>query len=148
MDTEMARSFSIRFSELRDAYEFVSASNDYEHHAYICINTGVIHCVSDQLDMEEDVPEDIGESDQYISVPHKNDLNLGRDLVFRFARHEMPGDWQTISDFFRRKGAYRRFRNFLESRDMVETWYRFEEASIDEALRAWCAENEIPLRDD
>jgi hypothetical protein len=35
---------------------------------------------------EEDAPENIERSDKYIMVPHKNDLGLGRDLVFSYRR--------------------------------------------------------------
>jgi hypothetical protein len=140
-------SVPVSLRELVDAFEFVSISNDYEHKAYICIATGAIQCVSGIVDMAADLPEDVEESDQYISVPHKHDLNLGRNLVFSFVRSELPDGWDTVSDMFRRRGAYRRFKDFLIRRDMSDKWFEFESKSTEEALRAWCEDNDIPLRD-
>ena len=146
MATGMSQSASVSFRELEDAFEFVSVSNDYEHRAYICIATGRIYFVLDLVDVDDDTPEGIEDSDQYISVPHKNDLNLGKDLVFSFAAQEMPDDYDDVRDMFRRQGAYRRFKDLLDLRNMLEQWYAFEEKSTKEALRAWCEEYEIPLR--
>jgi len=47
----------------------------------------------------------------------------------------------------RRKGAYSRFKGFLESGDMLKSWYRFENDREQQALRSWCEENQIPLSD-
>src|SRR5580692_9170751 len=105
MTTEASKSVSIKYSEVLNAFEFVSAGLQYEMQAYICMNTGTIYLVSDALGLEEEVPDDLETPDNYIGVPHKNDLNLGRDLVFSFVRQKMPDEWDTVRDFFRRKGA-------------------------------------------
>ena len=147
MATNVSKSVAVSFAELLDAFEFVSVSNDYDHLAYVCINTGAIWCVSRDGGGDEDVPEDIEESDQYISIPHKNHLNLGRKLVFSFVDRELPRAADKVAEMFRRRGAWRRFKDYLASRDMLEKWYEFEAKSTEEALRAWCEECEIPLRD-
>jgi hypothetical protein len=68
MDTKMSLSASVGFRELLDAFDFVSASNDYDHQAYISIKDGTVHYVTHLGDMDEEVPEDIEESDQYINI--------------------------------------------------------------------------------
>ncbi len=125
-------------TELRDAFDFVSGGVLADFRAYICRDTGRIYCVADGIDPEEDTPDDLGESDRYISVPNKHDLNLGRSLATAFAEQEMPRDAQNIWDIFRRCGAYRRFKDLLDRRDMLQRWYDFEERETDKALRAWC----------
>jgi hypothetical protein len=147
MTTKMPRSVSISFNELFDACEFVSFSNDYDHQAYICANTGKIYFASTMADVEEDVPDDLQTSDQYISVPHKHDLNIGRNLVFDFVDRELPDAEHRVGDMFRRRGAWRRFKDFLRDRDLLDKWHAFEAKSMAAALRAWCEENDIPLRD-
>jgi len=53
----------------------VSVSNDYEHRAYICIATGGIYFVSDLGEVDDDTPDGNEGADQFISVPHRNDLD-------------------------------------------------------------------------
>jgi hypothetical protein len=46
--------------------------------------TGEIIYTSKMDDLYE-LPEDIDDDDKYIVIPHKNDLDLGKALVFEFA---------------------------------------------------------------
>jgi hypothetical protein len=147
MDANSTKSVAVKFSELRDAFDFVSMGLQYEHRAYVCTNTGTIYWSSDAIDAEEELPDDLETSDNYIAVPHKNELNLGRDLVFSFVREQLPDAWDDVRDIFRRRGAYGRFKDLLQDRNMLEKWYAFEESAGEEALRAWCEEAGIQLDD-
>lgn len=139
---------SVKADELRYAFEFVSAGARSEHNAYICMDTGRIYWTSISADLEdEELPDDLETSDRYIAVPHKNDLDLGRNLVFAFVEQELPDDDDTVVGFFRRRGAYRRFKDLLESRGALEKWYEFEEGATKEALANWCEENSITAVD-
>ena len=130
--------------ELRDAFDFVSFGEQLSHTAYICLDTGKIYCHSGEIDMEEEeLPDDIETSDRYISVPHKHDLNLGRRLVFAFVDQELPADADTVEGYFRRRGAYGRFKDLLDRRNMLQKWYDFEEHATEAALLAWCEDNDI-----
>ena len=62
----------------------------FESSAYISRRTGEIHWVSDLIDEEEDLPEDLEDPEQYIEIPHKNELDLGRRLVLGFVRQSLP----------------------------------------------------------
>lgn len=139
---------TVKFSELFEAFEFISSGAPFENSAYINIDTGAIFWVSSVVELEEEIPDDLDTSDRYIQVPHKNDLDLGRDLVLSFAARELPDDYDTVAAFFRRKGAYRRFKDFLASRGVLERWHAFEESATQEALREWCQENSITLSDE
>jgi hypothetical protein len=146
VDTESPKPASISLDDLTAAFEFVSAGQKFENHALICTNTGSIYYRS-VLTGENDFPDDVDESDHSISVPHKNDLDLGRDLVFAFVDEHLPNQSNAVRDMFRSKGAYRRFRDMLESRGMQDKWYAFEETATKQALRAWCEEVGIQLED-
>jgi len=50
------------------------------HNAYLCKETGRILFTSEMGDSDE-LPEDVDDSDKYIAIPHKNDLELGKALV-------------------------------------------------------------------
>jgi hypothetical protein len=133
-------------ADLRNAFDFVSAGAPLEHGAYICADTGKIFWTSDTADLDDDdVPADIDDSDRYIGLPHKNDLGLGRRLVLAFVEQELPADYEDVARFFRRRGAYGRFKDLLQTRGMLERWYDFENQATDEALLGWCAENGIEV---
>ena len=136
---------AIKYSDLLDAFELVSASAAFESRAFICTDTGVIYCTSDTLELDEEVPEDLDTSDRYIAIPHKNALNLGRDMVLSFVDQTLPDDYGAVAGFFRSKGAYSRFKRLLESRGVLEAWYLFEANAVEAALRQWCEENSIQL---
>jgi len=136
---------AVKAEELRMAFDLAGL----ESNAYISVDTGRIHWQSDWVDPDEEerLPKDFEESDRYIAVPHKNDLDLGRRLVLAFVSQELPDDYDTVAGFFRRKGAYGRFKDLLHARGALERWYEFEGRATEEALRAWCEENGIQLVD-
>lgn len=136
---------TLKYADLLDAFDFVSFGAPFESSAFICVDTGVIHYRSDTLELDEEVAEDLETSDRYIAIPHKNELNLGRDLVLTFVDQELPGDHGTVAGFFRSKGAYSRFKQLLESRGVLEAWYTFEAHAVEAALRQWCEENDVQL---
>jgi putative CocE/NonD family hydrolase len=117
----------------------------HENTAYIRTDTGTIHLVSEAIDEEE--PDDLESSDAYVSVPHKNDLDLGRNLVFAFVEEHMPDDWDTVRDIFRKRGAYGRFKDLLQRRRMLDKWFAYEESATEAAVRAWCEDVGIQLSD-
>ena len=135
------------FADLVDAFDFVNFGAAYENYGYICRKTGRIYTIvaGDGVDgdEDEDVPDGIEESEDYISIPYKNDLNLGTRLVFDFAAEEMPADEARISNMFRRSGGWRRFKDLLASKNMLDRWYAYETRRPEAALRAWCESEDI-----
>ena len=135
--------------ELRNAYDFVSAGDPFDHSAWICLGTGKIYWRSPATGLDdEDFPEDIDDSDRYIAIPSQRNLDLGRQLALNFAARELPDDYDMVTGFFRRRGAYSRFKSLLQARGRLASWYEFENRATDEALLAWCAAHSIqPLAD-
>jgi hypothetical protein len=119
---------------LSTAPTFVSTQEEYSGHRF-------------RPTWKKTAPEDLETSDRYITVPHKNNLGLGRNLALAIVSQELPNDYDTVAGFFRRKGAYGRFKKLLASRGMLEAWYTFEENETMTALRGWCEENSIQLVD-
>jgi hypothetical protein len=114
---------TVNYEDLSLAFYFVSGGAPMEHQAYISMDTGKIYWVSDLAPTEDELPEDFEESDRYLEIPHKNDLDLGQDLALRFAEQELPGAYDRVAAFFGHRGAYRRFKDYLAevgvSREMV-----------------------------
>ena len=138
---------SLDFSEIRNAFEFVSSGSRDENNAYLCKKTGVIYWTSTTLDLEEEVPKDLETSLDYVEVPHKNELKLGQSLALTFIDQTLPDEYNFVASLFRKRGAYRRFKDMLQYQGLLEKWYAFEEQASDDALLAWCEENEIKLID-
>lgn len=138
---------SLDFSEIRNAFEFVSSGSRDENNAYVCKKTGVIYWTSTTLDLEEEVPKDLETSFDYVEVPHKNELKLGQSLALTFIDQTLPDEYNFVASLFRKRGAYRRFKDMLKYQGLLEKWYAFEEQASDDALLVWCEENEIKLID-
>lgn len=138
---------SLDFSEIRNAFEFVSSGSRDENNAYVCKKTGVIYWTSTTLDLEEEVPKDLETSLDYVEVPHKNELKLGQSLALTFIDQTLPDEYNFVASLFRKRGAYRRFKDMLQYQGLLEKWYAFEEQASNDALLAWCEENEIKLID-
>ena len=142
----------ISFKALMETYELASmGSSAYgEHHAYLGRETGKIYWYSEFSDLKElndELPEDIEDEDKYIQLPSKRELDLGVPLVMDFVRQFLPRDFDDVSDMFRRRGAYGRFKQLLIRKRALEQWYDFEQKATERALREWCELNSIVLAD-
>jgi hypothetical protein len=129
----------ISYSELLEAYEWVSSGEvaAVSCAAYVHKGTGHIDWSGDGID--EELPEDIEDGSQYIAVPSKKDLKLGRDLALRFAEEFLPQQLDSVYAFFRRPGAYSHFKSLLDRAGQLEAWYGYENKATELALEEWCA---------
>jgi hypothetical protein len=87
---------AVRYADLSMAFDFVSDASPMEHDAYVSLDTGKVYWISDFDDtFDEDRPDDLGTSDRYLAIPHKNELDLGRSLALicrtRIAHELRPG---------------------------------------------------------
>ena len=95
----------------------------------------------------DELPDDIDDPDKYITIPHKNELDLGKALVIEFTSEYLPEDLDTVYSIFRRKGAYLRYKDLLERKGVLEDWYEYENKRQNEALKEWCRENNIEIKE-
>ena len=136
----------ISFSDIQDAFLFVSSAPYGEHSALLCKDTGQILYRSEMGGVDEINGEDL-DWDKWVEIPHRNDLDLGQRLVFEFVETHTPGEYDRVEQIFRRRGAYGRLKDFLESKGLLDSWHDFENQREEQALRQWCEENEIELSD-
>jgi hypothetical protein len=136
----------VKFEDLQMAFDFVNFGAPGEHQAYLDTQTGLFHWHSDVGDNFEELPDDL-DDERYIEIPHKNELDLGKSLVFDFVRQFLPDDYDDVRDIFRRRGAYGQFKAMLARRNVVDRWHDFSAKAEEAALRAWCADNAIELVD-
>jgi len=136
----------IPYDDISMAFSYVSSGSEYEHSAFLSKETGKIYCHSDFEDNEEEeLPDDLETSDQYITIPHQNELNLGQRLVWDFVARRLPDHSDEVEGFFCRRGAYARLKELLASKGLLDEWYAFENEREESALREWCADNGIEV---
>ena len=140
----MTQSAPVNFDDLLAAYEWVSSSPD-DSEAFVSRTTGSVHWLSSTIELEDDLPEDIEDAGIYVAIPNKHDLNLGKNLALTFAKDQLADSYQTIANIFRQRGAYGRFKDFLEQKDCLQAWYDYEAKATELALRAWGAEEGITI---
>jgi hypothetical protein len=63
----------------------------------------------------------------------------------RFVAQALPACYDQAEGFFRRQGAYARFKDLLDREDVLERWFAFEADAVESALKQWCAENGLEL---
>src|SRR4030042_4719614 len=134
----------IKFDEIENAFLYVSMTPMLGNQAITSKETGEIFYISEMGD-SDDLPDNIDESNDYIEIPHKNDLDLGKNLVFRFVSEYLPEEYNRVAQIFRREGAYSRYKDLLERKGLLDRWHEFENNAQSKALREWCKENNINL---
>jgi hypothetical protein len=135
----------VSLQELQLALEWASGDPGGSSAAFVSRATGVVHWVSDELDLDEPVPDDIDDGTLYVQVPSKVDLDLGKNLALSFAKERMPSSFEQVYGFFHKRGAYAKFKDLLQRQDRLQDWYDYEARAMNDALRAWCEENELTL---
>jgi len=138
-------SVPVKFDDLFAAYEWVSGGEalGMDCEAYISRTTGMIHWYGEGVD--EEPPEDIEDGTLYVAVPRKNEFDLGRALALRFVEEHLPRSREAVHAFFRKRGAYGKFKSLLASSGQLDAWHEYEAAATDSALREWCEENAFVL---
>ncbi len=134
----------VKFSDIQDAFFFVSSAGYGLHTAILCRDTGKIYWHTEEGDLDEINGRDLPR-DQCIGIPHKNDLGLGQELVFEFVADHLPDEIPQVRQMFRRRGAYGMFKDLLESKGLLQKWYDFEHQREEQALRQWCDEKDFVL---
>ncbi len=71
------------FSEIHDAFLFVNSAEEGMNRAILCKDTGLIFFRSEWGDINEMDDEKLY-CDEFVEIPHKNELDLGQNLVFEF----------------------------------------------------------------
>jgi len=136
----------VSYADLLTAFEWVSSGAPMENSAFVSRKTGALHWASVLMELDDELPEDIEDGSLYVAVPHKRDLDLGKNLVLNFTDERLPESSATVASFFRHRGAYGRFKDLLERKGMLEAWYEYEAQAVEQALRTWSEENGLQLK--
>ena len=131
---------NIDYDELEAAFYWVSASAPFDNAAYISKTSGKVFYASSSHDMEEELPDDYEDAALYWAAPHKFDLDLGRELAFRFTDASLPNRRREVNDIFHHRGAYAHFKSLLVRHQLLEAWFAYEREATEAALLAWASQ--------
>lgn len=137
----------MNYSNIEDAFLFVSSAAPFEHSAVVHRITGETFFASAYTG-DSEYPGDVDGNDDYIAIPHKYDLDLGKPLVMEFVRGHCSELTNRVVAIFSRRGAYGRYKELLAEKGLLEAWYAFENARTKEALLEWCVENGLVIETD
>ncbi|NLB70233.1 MAG: hypothetical protein GX804_11250 [Lentisphaerae bacterium] len=132
---------TIAWSELENAYMWVSTSSFPDHRAFFCRESGKSYWDGYDGLPEGEIPDDLEFNDKYRSVPNQYDLDVGKRLVLKLASEVMSDDYYFVRKVFSRSGAYSRWQDFLIEQEQQENWYQYRDNAIKVALCNW-AESE------
>jgi len=138
----------VSLKDLQEAFEFVSASTEGEHQAFLCKQSGKLYWHSELCDDLDILPDDIDDNEKFLQIPDKRELDLGKPLALDFTREFLPGDFDDVRRYFSGSAAYVKFKDLLYRRGSLAQWYAFEAKAEERALREWCQLNSIEVSDE
>ena len=135
----------MKYEDIEFLFEYVGSVGRFERSAYLNRRTGESYLTSELGDSDE-LPDDFDESDDYLGIPHRNDLDLGQRLVFEFVEQRLPFAIEQVHGSFQRAGAYGRFRDLLERNGLLDEWHKYEADRARAGTLEWCKKNHIELQ--
>ena len=133
----------VNYNDLEGGYEMTNSGSG-EVAVYVSKVTGEVVWDGEEFIDEPCEVKNVGDNDDYIHLPDKYDLDLGRVLVMSFAQ-TVPRQYDEIRNIFSKRGAYGRFRNFLIKNSLLDKWYAYENEKKKEALVSWCKQNDLEV---
>ncbi len=134
-----------RYSEIRMAFDFVSSRSLGENFAYVSRDDGEIYYYSEALGLDETRGHDV-HSVGFEPVPHRDALELGRELAFDFVDERLPDQYAAVRDFYADEDtAESRFKDLLEANGLFAEWNEYKAAKVEKFLREWCEQKDIVL---
>ena len=136
----------MKFSDLEEAFLFVSSDAPYMNEVALRKSTGELYYRSELVGVDE-IPSDADDSDEYLWIPSFRDLGLDARVVRAFVESEIPEHREEVASIFSRRGAYGRFKGFLATIEKLEAWFGFESERQRQAVREWCQLEGVELED-
>lgn len=146
---ENSRPVTVKWEELREAFDFVNAAPAGENAARLSLISGQIQLVSVWTEIWPDSADGGTEGakadDRTLDIPHKTALGLGRELALWFVEEVIPDQYEEVELFFEKRGAYAKFKALLTGEGLLQDWYQFEKTAEEQGLRNWCEENGVQI---
>lgn len=137
---------NVKLDDLEMAMEWLAAAETAgsQADAFVSRDTGHVYWRGEGVE-EQELPADLEDEHKYVPVPSRHEFDLGKPLVMRFVRERLPDAYDHVREIFARRGAYGRYKDFLDSAGMLDAWHAYADDASKQALRAWCVENGLAV---
>lgn len=135
----------IDLDEIEILIQAVSGDLASDATAVLDRETGQTWLLSDYADEDGEPPEGWDTDDRYLTLPTQRELDLGSHTARRFVDAHLPEHHDTFREIFSRKGAFGRWKHWLERNGHLDAWYAFETEAERAAIRAWLVERGLDL---
>jgi hypothetical protein len=132
------------FDSIDDAFHYVSDAPPGERTAAVHRRTGQVFLASRKAGYDER-PAGAETDPDYLSIPHRQELDPGKPLLLEFIRSHCPAELTRVEALFARPGAFRNVKDLLRRRQLLESWQVFEAQRLETLLRQWCAAQGLSL---
>jgi hypothetical protein len=132
------------FDSIDDAFHYVSDAPPGERTAVVHRRTGQVFLASRKAGYDER-PAGAETDPDYLSIPHRQELDPGKPLLLEFIRSHCPAELTRVEALFARPGAFRNVKDLLRRRQLLESWQVFEAQRLETLLRQWCAAQGLSL---
>ena len=129
----------IKLSEIRDSLYDVSM----ETSCYFNTKTNEILWYWDFNKEESTYTEEDEFNDDIISMFNfysKNDYDIMQDFIYHISNDSLRNE---LFNATRGKGAFYRFREIIDYRNITNDWYKFQDDEYKKIAEEWCTDNKI-----
>ncbi len=135
------------YSEIEMAFEFVSSAEEGDNFAYLCKDAGEIFYFSETLGLDERRGRDMNSGNCFL-IPHRNSLDLGRELAFDFIDEFLPSEYAGVRDAFADpEDSWGKYTALLEANGRLQDWQDYQSHHTSRLLREWCAARDIAIQE-
>ena len=134
----------IKLSEIRDALYDVSM----ETSCYFNTKTNEILWYWDFNKELSTYTEEDEFNDDIISMFNfysKNDYDIMQDFIYHISNDSLRNE---LFNATRGKGAFYRFREIIDYRNITNDWYKFQDDEYKKIAKEWCTRNKIEYEKD
>lgn len=132
------------YDTIDDAFHFVSDAPPGERKALVHRQSGQVFLASLKAGYDQR-PAGWETAPAYLDIPHRQEIDPGKPLVLEFIRKTCPGELARVEGFFARPGAFRKVKDLLRRKQLLESWQVFEVQQLEALLRQWCAARDLNL---
>lgn len=132
------------FDLIGEAFAFANFDNRSLINAYLDRQTGTVLYFSPwgEGDFDEE-PDDLEDTSRYIAIPDTRQFGLGSELAITFAEEQAPHLADEVSQIFRRRGGFQRFKALLLEMGLLDKWYQYQNEQEFAVILRWCRQNDI-----
>ncbi|WP_432822825.1 UPF0158 family protein [Trichloromonas sp.] len=132
------------YDKIDDAFHYISDAPPGERTAAVHRLTGQVFLASHKAGFDER-PAGSETDPDYLTIPHRQDLDPGKPLLLEFVRSHCPAELARVEALFARPGAFRNVKDLLRRKHLLANWQIFESQQIEALLRKWCTAKGLPL---